>query len=268
MVQKFKQLLIALYKKRIIIRFRSMNKRPTFLVINATGRSGTSLLTYVLCSNPEISGYGESHTAYHDCSNIEQHVAEIYWQQRSLDIKETYFLDKVVYNRHIPDIDVIESHPTCWVFILRDPVSTIASTQRYVKCSEAEAVEHYLARVKQLRENAIAINSAERAIFITYEALTKSTKQTLKSLSDFLTLKESLSDEYHLPKAATEWRVSDQSERLRENKISSKTTQYSSVLQAQHSESIWDAYAETIKCFQQYCTVPEVVKDNLSKRPH
>jgi len=261
-LQPVKNLLISIYKRKIIKNYHALETKPKFLLINATGRSGTSMMTYVLCSNPAISGFGESHTVYNRMTDFENHLAEVYWQQRSQRVQEKYVLDKVVYNRNLPDMDVLSGLDVKWVFILRHPLDTIASMKKYVQCSKGIAVEHYLERLERLQKDAQSTNPAD-SIFITYESVTTATKQTFEALSEFLELEQPLHEEYELPKAAEDWRFSDQSSNLHSKKVTNKTHRYDLKLQDQDQQLVWDEYDRTIKTFEKYCTVPEIVKAHL-----
>ena len=262
LLQPLKNLFISVYKRKIIKNYRALDAKPKFLLINATGRSGTSMMTYVLCSNPTISGFGESHTIYNRMTDFENHLAEVYWQQRSQRVQEKYVLDKVVYNRNLPDMDLLSSLDVKWVFILRHPLDTIASMKKYVQCTEAVAVEHYLERLERLQQDAQFTNPAD-SIFITYESVTAATEDTFQALSKFLELEQPLQQEYELPKAADDWRYSDQSSNLHSRKVTHKTNSYDLKLEAHHEQLVWGEYNRTVEVFQQYCTVPDIVKKHF-----
>ncbi len=262
LLQPIKNIFISIYKRKIISNYYGLVTKPRFLLINATGRSGTSMMTYVLCSNPDISGFGESHKIYAKLTDFEDHLAEVYWQQRSQLVQEKYVLDKVVYNRNLPDMDLLSSLKVRWVFILRHPIDTIASMQKYVQCTEEVAVEHYLERLERLRQDAQSTSPAD-SIFITYESVTAATEKTFKALSEFLELEQPLQQEYELPKAADDWRYSDQSTNLHSKKVTNKTQSYDLQLKAQHEQQVWDEYNSTVDVFKEYCTVPDIVKTHL-----
>ncbi len=173
-----------------------------FIVVNAPARSGTSVLTYILCNHPQVRGYGETKITYDSKAEIDQLVRQVCWADRNFWISGKYYLDKAVYNKFIPSISVFDSVNVKWIYILRDPESTLKSFVEYFGKSEQQALEYYRSRLNKLGAQAKQINSKDNSLFVTYEQFTNKTDHTLSVISQFLELDQPLSSTY-TRKAAT-----------------------------------------------------------------
>lgn len=63
-------------------------------------RSGSSLLTHLISSHPDVIAIGEAHLSYLGTESRHQLVGKVYTRARKLLMQEGYVCDKVLHDRH------------------------------------------------------------------------------------------------------------------------------------------------------------------------
>ncbi len=159
-------------------------------------RSGSSLLSSILCSNPEILGYGETHTQYYSEFDLKKLMFKVYWKGQDYrnwrDLKKMrmdhkYILDKVLHNNKIIDENLLTSERLYSIFIIREPKRTIPSIPDLKPhWSEEEALNYYLNRLLSLERYSKLINNKERSLLIRHDQLINDTELVFKALKNFL----------------------------------------------------------------------------------
>ena len=189
-----------------------------YLFLLGTMRSGSSLLTAILCSHPEILGYGETHVVYDGIDRMQELVARV---RRAHDGREPsrYVLDKLLHDGLIRDPGIFEGIDLTCVFLLRDPRRTIESLVHQLDSTLDDAFTYYRERLLNLKRYARAF---PRSAFVSYEGLIADPKGTLARLTGFLGLKAPLSPEYRLQPLHDVKGVGDRSGRLRAGRILSE----------------------------------------------
>lgn len=66
-------------------------------------RSGSSLLTHILNTNPEISGFGESHLKYSTKEDFKELIYQVHQTLGKWQVDEKYILDKILHDSHLVD---------------------------------------------------------------------------------------------------------------------------------------------------------------------
>lgn len=136
---------------RSVPRYRYRNA----IFILAHMRCGSTALSNVLCSRPEVSGYGEAHVQYRDTAALGQLVLNQMrrgaWKPRA-----DYLFDKILHSRHdraVPE----EFFQSRAIFLVRRPdeairsiVKLFARLERREYESLAEAAIYYLERLEAL----------------------------------------------------------------------------------------------------------------------
>lgn len=229
------------------------------IIINAPARSGTSMLTYILCSHPQICGYGETKVVYESKESINSLVSQVCWANRKLWMNEKYFLDKIVYNQFLPNISVFDSFDVRWIFLLRDPHAMVKSFIKYFDKSEQRALNYYRNRLNQLQTQAKQLKDQHRSLFITYEALTSQTERSLAVITDFLDLNEPLRSLYRHNIATQRYRAGDQSESITSGKILSKPRSYHVNVSDNTLVEAGEAYNQCQNVLKECCLVAETV---------
>lgn len=163
-------------------------------------RCGSTALANVLCSRPEISGYGEAHIAYRDRAAlgrlaVNQHLRSAYRP------KARYLFDKVLHSRYDAAADPALFQARA-VFLVRAPAPAIHSIRTlFARIGSAEyptdaaAAAYYEERLEQLARLWAAFPS-DRRLGISFEGLTAAPCAFLALLSAMLGLDPPLQNQY------------------------------------------------------------------------
>ena len=169
-------------------------------------RCGSTALSNILCSRPDISGYGETHISYTDKNGpgalVLNQLKRSAWKPQA-----DYLFDKILHN-------VLDSKPpeeffkSCAIFLIRDPKAAIPSIlnlsqktgmREYATFKDAES--YYTDRLLHIKTLWKRFPSDKRCGF-THDALTQDTKTVLNTISQFLGLESPLRN-YYAPSRAT-----------------------------------------------------------------
>lgn len=194
-----------------------------YLFLLATMRSGSSLLASILCSHPEILGYGETHVVYDAPDKMRELVARVR-RAHGERAPARYVLDKLLHDGLIREPGVLEGIDLTCVFLLREPRRTIASLVHQLGSTLDDAFLYYRERLASLERYARAF---PRSAFLTYEGLIADPAGTLERLTGFLDLTSPLSSEYRLQPRHDVKGVGDRSGRLEAGRILSDARELS-----------------------------------------
>lgn len=182
---------------------RGLNAQCRFdraVFILAHMRCGSTALSNVLCSRPEISGYGEAHIAYRSSRDLGRLVVNQLlrnaWKPRA-----DLLFDKVLHNRH--DVDVPEAFfGARAIFLCRRPEDAIPSIRKLFTglgrdeyTTDDEAASYYETRVNRLADLWKAF-PPDRRIGLDFEMLTGNTEESLDRISGFLEFEPPLQNSY------------------------------------------------------------------------
>lgn len=187
----------------------------SYLFLLGTMRSGSSLLTSILCSHPEILGYGETHVVYDEPGKMQELAARVRRAHGGRE-PERYVLDKLLHDGLIRDPDVLEGVDLTCLFLLRAPRRTIESLVHQLDSTLDDAFTYYRERLLHLERYARAF---PRSAFLTFEGLTGDPAGTLERLTGFLGLSSPLSPEYRLQPLHDVKGIGDRSGRLAAGRI-------------------------------------------------
>ncbi|WP_421746827.1 sulfotransferase family protein [Cognatishimia sp.] len=119
-------------------------------------RAATTALSNVLCSCPEISGYGETHVSYVSKASVGQTVVNL-MIRCAWEPKARFIFDKVLHgDLHMASgTDFFEAHA---IFLIRSPTPAVQSIVRLARhtgnvcyqCPQA-AAQYYLDRLLDLK---------------------------------------------------------------------------------------------------------------------
>lgn len=215
-----------------------------YLFLLGTMRSGSSLLAAILCSHPEILGYGETHVVYDGIDKMQELVARV---RRAHEGREPrrYVLDKLLHDGLIRDPRVFEGVDLTCVFLLREPRRTIESLVHQLDSTLDDAFTYYRERLLNLERYARAF---PRSAFLTYERLIADPEGTLERLARFLDLKVPLSSEYRLQPLHDVKGVGDRSGRLEAGRILSEAREIRVPLPEDRLAEMTEAEAAYRRC--------------------
>ncbi len=163
-------------------------------------RCGSTALSNILCSRPDISGYGEAHIRY-DTPNALGGLVVNQARRGGWSPGARYLFDKILHSRHDA-----EATPAFFqsraIFVLRAPDPTILSIHRlYAKLGRDEygthalAADYYTSRVAALSALWERFAPGNR-IGLTHEALIADPEAALHRISTWLDLSPPLENRY------------------------------------------------------------------------
>jgi hypothetical protein len=163
-------------------------------------RCGSTALSNVLCSRPEISGYGEAHITYDGPGALGRLVVN---QRRRGAWKPgaRYLFDKVLHARYDGTVERGMARGRA-IFMVREPRSSIRSIRTlfdrigsHQYATDREAADYYEQRLQSLAHLWRAF-PAERRLGTSYAALTAAPDSVLARLSALLELDPPLANAY------------------------------------------------------------------------
>lgn len=200
-----------------------------FLLLLSHMRSGSSLLTHLLTTNPDIIGYGETHTNYTDANDFRELLKKVYWQAQdfrtlqdiqNLRMNHQYVMDKVLHNKKFLDHRFLTSEQIYAIFLLREPERSLASiADLKPHWNQQETIEYYTGRMAMLVDYARLINNPQRMLVVTYEQLLDDTPRVLSTLQQFLHTQAPFTEEYKVLKTTGMKGVGDSKGKIKAGKI-------------------------------------------------
>jgi hypothetical protein len=230
-----------------------------YLFLLATMRSGSSLLSSILSSHPEILGYGETHVVYDGTDKMRELVARVWHahegsheRHHEEQLPARYVLDKLLHDGLIRDPDVLKEVDLTCVFLLREPRRTIESLVHQLDSTLDDAFNYYRERLLNLERYARAF---PRSAFLTYERLIENPAGMLERLTAFLDLRSPLSSEYRLQPLHDRKGVGDRSGRLAAGRILSEAREIRVPLPEDRVAEAEAAYLRCRSVLEQTCVV-------------
>jgi len=196
----------------------AMSDGRRYLFLLGTMRSGSTLLTSILCSHPGVLGYGETHVVYRSAGDLDELEARVCRAHgiAPAEIGPRYVLDKQLHDGLLRDLQAFEAVDLTCLFLLREPRRTIRSLVHQLGSTLDDAFTYYRGRVASLERYAEAF---PRSAFLTYENLIGDPDRTLAGLTAFLGLDPPLSPEYRLQPLHDVKGVGDRSEAIRAGRV-------------------------------------------------
>ncbi|MEM1240258.1 MAG: sulfotransferase family protein [Cyanobacteria bacterium P01_H01_bin.26] len=229
--------------------------RPTpyrFLLVLSHMRSGSSLLTHLLTTNPEVIGYGEIHTDYASAQDFKKLLKMVYWQGqdfyrlsdlRNLRMHHRYVLNKVLHNKKFLNHDFLQSEQIYAIFLLREPERSLASiADLKPHWNQQDAIEYYCERMAMLVEYAQLINNPQRTLVLTYEQMLDHTPQMLAMLQQFLQTQTPFEEKYKILKTTGMRGVGDSKGRIKAGEIVRSQRQLTQTFSPQFLEQARQVY--------------------------
>jgi hypothetical protein len=216
-IQKYQNFRIDTTENPYYLVGRSRPCRILFILSHM--RSGSSLLTHILNSNPDIIGYGETHIQYTSEIDFKRLMLKVYWEAqefrtlrdiKNLSMNQKYILDKVLHNNKFADDEFLLSDNLYSIFLLREPrrsLASIASLKPHL--NEEQILNYYAGRLSMLEQYARLIDSKKRSLLITYHQMIKQTDLVFEALQKFLEIGGGFSEDYQLLKTTGMRHVGD-----------------------------------------------------------
>ena len=166
-------------------------------------RSFSTVLSHILGSHEEISGYTETHLKYRRSGDL----LRLRWRvARAIGgiPRGRYLLDKLLHNFMLIPKNLRDSDRLRALIFIRRPEATVQSIlkmsaahpERPWYASPQQVTEYYCARLAWLA--AVGVHMKERALFFPAEELIEDTVPLLRRITSHLDLSEPLRNHYEL----------------------------------------------------------------------
>jgi hypothetical protein len=230
-----------------------------FVFILAPMRSGTTLLNHVLAEAPGILTAGETHLTYAAPQDLVRLVRKVYRYQRHAALRPSTIVEKCVMNGLVRDPALL-ADPRCrTVFMLRDPIATVASLLAQkgkdwpYADDPADAVGYFEARLVELRAQAERLAPTGRTFFLPYEALTSTPRPALDALGRFLGTTAPLREDYGTQRWTGVPARGDLSDTIRSGRIAARPARDAPELAARLRARAVAAHEETGRLLDRLC---------------
>jgi hypothetical protein len=170
--------------------------RPRRAVLLGHMRSGSSLLTQIVASNPDVLGYGELYLPYRRRLSLWAVNGKTAWTGETRWPTASVVIDKVLHDYLASPADFSELAEHLEVmFLIRDPASTLPSLAAAFGLSDQAAFDYYTTRLRTLEACASTL-ATDQSIALTHQDLIERTADSLALVRDHLRLETPLSERY------------------------------------------------------------------------
>lgn len=185
---------------RVVTRFTPQCRFQRAVFVLGHMRCGSTALANILCSRPDISGYGEAHISYKDRSALGV-LALNQLRRKAWRPRAELLFDKILHSRYDADVvpDFFESRA---IFMVREPSATIRSIRSLFQAigsaeyvTDSLAADYYEQRLVQLQVNWCQF-PADRRIGLSFDQLTSDPDAALAAISSRLRLTPPLANRY------------------------------------------------------------------------
>ena len=250
---KLRQTVIDLMYRYYLWHFK-FNRPPLKLFVLSHMRSGSSLLTHILNTNPEILGFGETFTKYSSADDSLKLMAQIHFNLRQPLVSEKYLLDKLLHNHLLLDLDLLNSENFYYIFLIREPKSTLASILKmFADWDEQRALNYYIERLNVLEKYAKYTRDRQRHLFLTYQQICQQSELVLPRLQDFLEVRHPFSEQYEVLRTTGRKFVGDTSSNIKAGKILKDKPTAQAELSPDILEAGKDAFDRCYATLAQHC---------------
>ncbi len=208
---------INLAKNPYSVGFRKHPYQLLFLMSHM--RSGSSLLTHILCSNPEIIGYGETQIKYNSGHDIQTLIHKVYNRNaqeltrfktlQAFGMSHTYIFDKVLHG-NLKDLTILKNTPNKSIVLIREPERTLQSILDIRNhWTEEQALSYYRNQLQHLIDCTTFIADSSRFLLVTYQQVIEDTPRVLQVLQSFFGTEQTFSEQYKVRKTTGQAGIGD-----------------------------------------------------------
>ena len=235
----------------------SGKKEYIFLVSHMRSRS--TLLSHILGSHEDISGYAEMSQSYHGVMDFVNLRYEV-WDSNSQTLPGRFVLDKILHNRYDIAGSGLSSHSVKVCYLLRRPDDAIRSITKLAQLHSGariwekpdQAALYYEERVARMVE--YVRQGTEQSFFIESDDLINNTEPLLTAFSDWLSLSDPLSSSYSLFERSGKPGFGDPSKIIMTGKVVvTKQSNDALDLSAELLERVNESYLGAREIFQKQC---------------
>ena len=275
LLRHFKNLLFrTYYEKRANlaqspyeVAFRSQPFR--ILLILSHMRSGSSLLTHILSSNPEVIGYGETDIKYYSDADIKELICRVYTKTsanftplkifEAFKMDHTYVLDKLLHG-NLQNQEILKSDLVYPIVLLREPERTLQSILDLRKeWTEERALSYYTGRLKSSIDYVKSSPASKPFFFVTYQQIVHETESVLCALKNFLETKHEFSEQYLIQKTTGQPWIGDPVGHIKAGKIVREARPLETHVSPEVIERARQEFERAVQELLIYCTTIETL---------
>ncbi len=231
-----------------VLRCPSLLRSRNYVLLLSHMRGYTTLVSHILGSHPEISGYAESRVSYRTPLDLLKLRCVIY-RLGNYKAGCRYFLDKVLHNEFALADTILNRRNVYIVFLIREPAATLKSIvamhhktlqegrtpSRLVPGTIEDAVRHYSDRLSMLTRIGERLQkSGKRAFVIRADSIIEDCGPVLTTLGAFLKLSRPLQERYSVFSQTGTPLYGDPSEFIRKGKIERERPRYGEIAVPDH----------------------------------
>lgn len=208
-------------------------------------RGYTSLLSHILGSHPQISGYAEASNSYRTALDLlKLRCMVLYHGNYKPDCR--WFFDKILHNKFQVSAPLLEREDIRYLFMIRHPVPTVKSTvalrlkkkpagtsiNRYhlPPATVEQVMSQYIERLRMLARIGESLHRAgKQALVIRAEDLIQDARPVLDAIGRMLDLRTALDQQYSVFARTGESGFGDTSEFIRKGNIQPERPRYTEV---------------------------------------
>jgi len=234
--------------------------KKKYIFIVSHMRSRSSLLSHILGSHQDISGYAEMAQHYHstkDFMNLRYKV----WSSNNQILKGHFVLDKILHNKYKISESFLASTSVHICYLLRRPEDTLksiiqlANTNQDVRKWQGldQAAAYYENRICQMTQYTQKVTN--KSFFVESNDLIDNTEPLLCAISNWLSLSQPLSSSYSLFKRTGEAGYGDPSKVISTGQVVHRKNRYENThIPATILKRVNKSYMNTLTELQTKCT--------------
>lgn len=206
------------------VKWRNRTRPPyQFIHILSHMRSGSSLLSHILFSHPEVLGFGETQLPIRTPRDFDRLVAKVLRRRGRLLFcgQERYILDKSLHDSLLApeQANLLATERSRVVFLVRNPIEAIPSIIKLMAYTPQQAIDYYVGRLGTLVRYARIICERQPCLLVKHSELIYDTEASFAALQRFLRLQRPLSEQYKALDSTGLFGVGDTSPTIRSGRI-------------------------------------------------
>ena len=229
-------------------------RKKTYILILSHMRSRSTLLSHILGSNPEITGYTEHHKSYEDWIDF-IYLRRRLFQMNKEELGTPMLLDKILHNVHVLSDWAMKKSNVKIIVLLRKPEESVKSIINLGSLEGHEdykdpgyAINYYCERLDHLWQ--IREKIRHNCFYIESDRILDATLTLLADLSEWLELKTPLDSKYDTFELSGKPYYGDPSKNITLGKITGKRKSFDGI--SLESELLTPAEEFYDKCHEYY----------------
>lgn len=209
-----------------------MMYHPIFLLSHM--RANTSLISHILGSHPEISGYYEMHLSYQSEHDLVKQL-QLYSSKETIKNSSRFLFDKLLHNDYELRLENLGTTLIKTLVSIRPPEQTIKSILNLFRKKDVDAsyahpekaTDYYIKRIMKLAE--FCEHYPGTYYYYDADLIRHDPQALLQHLQQWLSLEEPLSENYQLFSQTGKPRLGDSSDNMKKGRIVKAQSNYENI---------------------------------------